>query len=214
MPFVPAAWVVGNGLQPTQSPRTGSYPWNDVGCGADGVVGVAQTLWMHSKSRIDPEFFGEVDGDGIPAPADNCPLVANAAQTDTDGDGIGDPCDGTCGSGDATEVDAVNPTTGLAGSSVTIIAVGVGPQAQVFFDTTAAIVLQRSPSLVARVPALPQGTVATLRVVNPEGCSSQAGPTLTVGAAPSCGLLGLEVLFIPALANAMRRSIGRLLRTS
>ncbi|MCH7892625.1 MAG: thrombospondin type 3 repeat-containing protein, partial [Gemmatimonadetes bacterium] len=35
----------------------------------------------------------DTDGDGVPDSSDNCPTVANAAQTDTDGDGQGDACD-------------------------------------------------------------------------------------------------------------------------
>ncbi len=35
----------------------------------------------------------DVEGDGVPAPSDNCPLVYNPDQRDTDGDGVGDTCD-------------------------------------------------------------------------------------------------------------------------
>jgi hypothetical protein len=38
---------------------------------------------------------GDSDGDGVCDKNDNCPLVANASQTDSDGDGIGDACDST-----------------------------------------------------------------------------------------------------------------------
>ncbi len=38
-------------------------------------------------------FVPDADGDGIPDEEDNCPLIANASQTDYDGDGIGDICD-------------------------------------------------------------------------------------------------------------------------
>ena len=39
------------------------------------------------------EGFIDTDGDGVPDDTDNCPAVANPAQTDTDGDGLGNACD-------------------------------------------------------------------------------------------------------------------------
>lgn len=58
---------------------------NDITVG-DEVGGMLRFLSV-SAGVVD------VDGDGIPDAIDNCPLIANPAQTDTDGDGIGDLCD-------------------------------------------------------------------------------------------------------------------------
>ena len=46
----------------------------------------------------------DADGDGIPDQADNCPHVANPAQTDSDGDGVGDACDACPGTAPADTV--------------------------------------------------------------------------------------------------------------
>jgi subtilisin family serine protease len=37
----------------------------------------------------------DLDGDGVTGGSDNCPAVANPAQTDSDNDGVGDACDST-----------------------------------------------------------------------------------------------------------------------
>jgi hypothetical protein len=46
---------------------------------------------LYSLAVVDPG--ADVDGDGLPDVADNCPGLANADQLDTDGDGVGDVCD-------------------------------------------------------------------------------------------------------------------------
>jgi Fungalysin metallopeptidase (M36)/Fungalysin/Thermolysin Propeptide Motif len=46
-----------------------------------------------SSAPSSPSNLNDVDGDGIGADADDCPLVANPAQRDWDADGLGDACD-------------------------------------------------------------------------------------------------------------------------
>jgi hypothetical protein len=52
------------------------------------------------------------DGDGVCDADDNCPLVANADQTDTDGDGIGDVCDCAAVDKPKLSIGKVLPPTG------------------------------------------------------------------------------------------------------
>jgi len=53
------------------------------------------------EADVDADGFGDEtqdsddDGDGVADPADNCPVKANAAQTDRDRDHVGDACDAT-----------------------------------------------------------------------------------------------------------------------
>ncbi len=116
-PFVPAGWLFSNALGPSEPPRTASYPWiSGLGCGAGGTVGVSATRWLHGKSRIAPEFFGDPDGDGIPSPVDDCPLTFDPAQVDTDRDGVGDPCDDECTAGGPTILAEAVPATASPGT--------------------------------------------------------------------------------------------------
>lgn len=205
-PFVPPSWVYGNGLPADLPPRSLDYPWNTVGCGAQAVVGVAERTWVHGKSRIEPEFFGEADGDGVPAPTDNCPLDANPDQADADADGVGDVCDDQCIAEESTEVDALSPPASFAGASVTVQGSGFGPASRVFFDDLEAFVYERAPALRVMVPSLPVGSSPSVRVENPEGCRSLTDVTFTVQApqTPSCGLLGPEALFSLLVARRLR----------
>ncbi|RKZ43592.1 MAG: hypothetical protein DRR00_29495, partial [Candidatus Parabeggiatoa sp. nov. 3] len=69
----------------------------------------------HNKTGKTPSSTRELttvadlddDDDGVLDESDNCPLVANAKQTDTDGDGAGDACD-TDDDGDGVEDDKDN----------------------------------------------------------------------------------------------------------
>jgi formylglycine-generating enzyme required for sulfatase activity len=76
----------------------------------------------------------DADGDGVRDSADNCPLVANAAQGDCDQDGVGDACEGSVqlstgnlgaiGSGVTTAGQLSGVATTLWPVTVTVRAVG------------------------------------------------------------------------------------------
>ncbi|MFQ6047729.1 MAG: thrombospondin type 3 repeat-containing protein [Phycisphaerae bacterium] len=64
----------------------------------DGNVGLAILRnWLAG--------LADADGDGVEDTSDNCPNVANAAQTDTDGDGVGDACDNCPNAANANQAD-------------------------------------------------------------------------------------------------------------
>ncbi|HEV8702312.1 MAG TPA: thrombospondin type 3 repeat-containing protein, partial [Candidatus Polarisedimenticolia bacterium] len=59
-------------------------------------------------------LFDNLDGDGVNAPADNCPFTFNQLQEDADGDGVGDPCDNCVAIANVTQVDSDQDGTGDA----------------------------------------------------------------------------------------------------
>jgi hypothetical protein len=55
----------------------------------------------------------DTDGDGVPDPIDDCPVIANMDQSDTDGDGVGDACEEPSEDGGALPDADGPPPTGL-----------------------------------------------------------------------------------------------------
>lgn len=78
-----------------------------------------RTVANFDQKNIDGDSTGDacdpdVDGDGIPNKADNCPLVANERQSDIDTDGIGDVCDNCPTKFNPYQSDADNDLLGAA----------------------------------------------------------------------------------------------------
>ncbi|MDH3428051.1 MAG: thrombospondin type 3 repeat-containing protein, partial [Gemmatimonadota bacterium] len=58
------------------------------------------------ESSFIVEDNADVDGDGVSAGGDNCPLVFNPNQADVDLDGVGDACDNCPASANVNQIDA------------------------------------------------------------------------------------------------------------
>lgn len=78
----------------TAMPTTVAMPATAAGQG--GSVGAAGTVAV----------TGDTDEDGVPDVMDNCPMLANAKQTDSDADTRGDACDNCAGLPNPEQADA------------------------------------------------------------------------------------------------------------
>jgi len=90
------------GLMHTSSPQAIMYT-TDNGMN-DGLspqeCGVFHNPSSSARAMISDAGSCTDDGDPIADPIDNCPTVANEAQTDSNGNGIGDACETACGGAD------------------------------------------------------------------------------------------------------------------
>ena len=83
---------------------------NSCSSGREGPLGFSNPGAVGSPApRPNPNpcavSSADTDGDGLANVDDNCPTIANAAQTDTDHDGVGDACD-NCATANPDQADA------------------------------------------------------------------------------------------------------------
>jgi hypothetical protein len=97
----------------TDTDSDGTADCVDLDSDNDGVSNTEET-----KQNTDP-LKADTDSDGFSDRVDNCPLVANNAQSDTDGDWIGDACDTLLPPRPAPTTTSVSPTvpSGLSASA-------------------------------------------------------------------------------------------------
>jgi hypothetical protein len=164
---------------------------------ANAAVGRAWTLFHGPHS--------DADGDGVIDGIDNCPDLPEVGQIDTDDDGLGNECDDLC-VGETTALTGVDRSTVRKGESLRLFGTGFGPSFRVRIGTRELTPKFVEPHWIVLIPtgnAIPVGP-HPVRVVNPEGCVSPVSVIVTVAAASSCGLTGIEPLLLLGLLGARR----------
>ena len=117
------------------------------------------------------------------------------------------PCVGT-----EVQITSLPEATVFVGQLMGVAGSGFTSASKITLDGVAIPTTMTNASLVSCVvPSAPVGHVFQVGVVNPDGCRSADGPTLTVVAAPAsgCGLLGVEPLVVLVGAGAWSRRRSR-----
>lgn len=136
-----------------------------------------------------PDF----DGDGVINVNDNCPLVANPAQTDSDGDGLGDACDSVFADLSVSLSDSPDPVP--AGTSLTyfITVNNAGP-------STATAVLVRDD--------LPSGVTFSSAVPSQGACSGTTSVFCSLGSISSGASATISIIVTPTAGGALSNTAG------
>lgn len=138
----------------------------------------------------------DADADGVPNVVDNCPEVANGAQTDSDGDGLGDAC--SAATNQPPSVNAGEDVTGTTGASIRLAGQASDPDADgltIFWTVTGPgeCTIATPANLVTDVRCSAPGTyTATLSASDGTHEAVVDSATVTVYGGAACTLSGTD----------------------
>jgi hypothetical protein len=164
------------------------------------IDAVAHALALFDGPQVDD------DGDRVPDAIDNCRLLDNADQADTDGDGVGNVCDDLC-VGEVTRLAAIEPGSLPRGAPLRVRGSGFGASFRVRVGTVELTPVPLRFTVVIPLDDTLSPGPHPVRIVNPEGCSSQQDVTVNIEPGPACGLTGVEPCFLFGLLG-LRRIVG------